>query len=334
MLCIGLDIAWFGGSKGDSYSQYDCLTWALLDRGASGTWSLTAHLKRVKLRDRDPTASQLIDAIRELLENHSTVGRVLFALDAPVQAIRDPNLPERASQPPKGTIEQRACEKYLGRYRQAIDKEAGGADNWHPNIQSGAPLAPRVKNLLAGLRRLGFALWTRATADAPKLVIECFPAEAIWAMKRLDRFDPLFTASRVKCYKDQGGSLLTRAQVEDLTRTVLDAFSEDTGNSKLWDAVVGHALTWMYSDLTWRARNDRFHGGKLLDDVVDSMICLATALSYAHDQAHLWQDPDHTDDGHIIGPGCHAPFFPASGRGNGDTSQTATPASLPSSRRA
>ena len=50
-------------------------------------------------------------------------------------------------------------------------------------------------------------------------------------------------------------------------------------------------------------KDGNYRGGKLLDDVVDSAICLATALSYANGFAHVWYDPENPDDGHIIGPG-------------------------------
>ena len=189
ILCIGLDIAWFGGAAADPDSQYDCLAWALLNRRPDQPFSLTAHLERIELEDRDPDAGQLLRAVEALLKKHSAAGRVVFAIDAPIQAAHRPGLPTRAALPPAGTIERRACEVYLSQERQRIDNAAGGANNWHPNILPGAPLAPRVMSLLAGLDQLGFRLWTEADLAAARLVIECFPAEAIWAMKRLNRFE-------------------------------------------------------------------------------------------------------------------------------------------------
>ncbi len=158
-------------------------------------------------------------------------------------------------------------------------------------------------SLLAGLDQLGFHLWTEADRAAARLVIECFPAEAIWAMKRLRRFEGSLTAAEVKCYKEQRGKALSAQQVADLTRTVLNGFAADSGDRAVWIALVEHAINWMYSDATWRIAPDKYRGGKLLDDVVDSMICLATSLSYAGGRHHVWQDPIRPDDGHIIGPG-------------------------------
>ncbi|WP_144054830.1 hypothetical protein [Rhodopirellula europaea] len=66
-----------------------------------------------------------------------------------------------------------------------IDKAAGGAKGWQPNIQPGAPLAPRIEALIDGLPSQ-FKLWTPENSGEHKLAIECFPAEAIWAAKRMN----------------------------------------------------------------------------------------------------------------------------------------------------
>jgi predicted RNase H-like nuclease len=136
-----------------------------------------------------------------------------------------------------------------------------------------------------------------------KLVIECFPAEAIWAMKRLNRFPEEHTAAMVKSYKNQEGSTLTGQQVAALTCNVLNGFAADSGYPAAWSVLVEHAIDWMCSDATLQEAPGQYRGGKLLDDVVDSMICLATSLSYAHGRHHVWQDIGRRDDGHIIGPG-------------------------------
>lgn len=68
--------------------------------------------------------------------------------------------------------------------------------------------------------------------------------------------------------------------------------------------MVDAAVGWLETDGHFRLDDDCYRGGKLVDDAVDTMICLATALSYARGCAHVWQDPGRLDDGHIIGPGC------------------------------
>jgi hypothetical protein len=122
-------------------------------------------------------------------------------------------------------------------------------------------------------------------------------------MKRLGRYPAAVTAAVVKAYKQQGGSHLTAGQVEELVRRVLGGFSADSGRPNQWDCLVADAVAWMLADGTWQTNPGEYRGGKLLDDVVDSMICLATAVGYAHGLAHVWQDPAQPGDGHIIGPG-------------------------------
>lgn len=330
VLCIGLDVAWFGGSAADRDSQYDCLAWTLLDRRADQPLTIVSHLERVPLQNRDPDASQLLREIGTLLERYGSVEQVVFALDAPVQAAPRSHLTARLANAPAGSIERRACENHLSHNRQRIDALTGGAGDWYPNIQPGAPLAPRVLELLAGLDRLGFRLWTDAEHASARLVIECFPAEAIWAMKRLGRYDAALTGTQVKSYKAQEGSRLTARQVTTLVHTVLGGFATDSGCAGLWTILVEHAIEWMLADATWRTAADLYRGGKPLDDVVDSMICLATSMSYVHGQFHVWQDPGQPIDGYIIGPGRLGHLLPGPDGGNCGALQGQTAASPPS----
>jgi hypothetical protein len=90
-----------------------------------------------------------------------------------------------------------------------------------------------------------------------------------------------------------------RSGCSDLTILI----SGTSGIAGLWGTLVEAALAWMIADPTWQT-NGVYRGGKLLDDVVDTMICLATSLSYAKRNAHVWHDSTHPDDGHIVGPGC------------------------------
>lgn len=297
-LCIGLDIVWFGGSKGDSRSQYDCLGAVVI---LPGDIHQKSSIRRVKLIDRDPDAKQLLRAIDELLQEYPHINRVVFAVDAPIQAI-DRGFPPRNPNSKIGKREFRACEVYLSNQRKIIDRLRGGNDGWHPNIQPGAPLASRVMFVLEGLKKRGFTLWTREEKHSNRLVIECFPSEAIWAVKQLGYYPKDAIAACVKAYKKQEGVFLSPRQVELLVHDVLDAFGPATGNAKLWSGIVGETVSWLLNDPTWQ-KSGQYRGGKLFDDVVDTMICLATSLSYAYHTAHAWQDTQQPNDGHIIGPG-------------------------------
>jgi len=296
-------MAWFGGSKRTPSSQYDFLASVIVAGEIEGQ---EPEFTRVSLgKNRDPAAELTLAAIKQILRKNSSVKRIVFALDAPIQA-RDRQLPERQpslKKGEKGKIKRRACEDHLEASRKAIDKQCGGSAGWNPNIQSGAPLAPRVKCLLAGLTQLSFELWTPESRTAPKLAIECFPAEAIWAAKRMQGFREEMTAPCVKAYKKQTRSLLNEEQVKKLVRDVLHGFEGLSGNPELWKRLVEKAIAWMLHDQAWQTADGFYRGGKMLDDVVDTMICLVTSLSYTQRCAHVWFDLDHANDGHIIGPG-------------------------------
>ena len=300
VLCIGLDIAWFGGSKGKRDSQYDCLAAVLVQPGYD---NFVPQLQRVLLDGRDPEAIQLLEAVDIMIQANQSVEQVIFALDAPIQAEVREHFGVRAPAPAAGTVERRACESWFSARRQAIDLEAGGANGWDPKILPGAPLAPRVEHFLGGLVARGFDLWMSDQRAPARLVIECFPAEAIWAMKRMELYPAEMTAAQAKAYKEQEGNHLNGERVQMLVRDVLGAFGTASGDQVRWNGLVNDALAWMLDDETWQTPEGLYRGGKLLDDVVDTMICLATSLSYLRRQAHVWFDLDHANDGHIIGPG-------------------------------
>lgn len=301
-LCIGIDIAWFGGSARNPDSQYDCIAGLHVpgEVGTSPRYAFSAN--RIPLINRDPDAGQLLQGIHDLVGAHDQADTVILALDAPLQAVERRHLPARAAVPTPGSIERRACENHLSAQRQRIDAAAGGAAGWQPNIQPGAPLPPRVAALLQGLTKMGFAPWTPLNVNAAKLIIECFPAEAIWAAKRMGHYKQSVISADAKAYKSQARKLLSRAAASKLFHDTLDAFAAPTGDPELWTEVVEDALAWLLADKRW-GQGTSYRGGKLLDDAVDSMICLATALSHVNGLSHCWFDPDRTDDGHIIGPG-------------------------------
>jgi len=304
VLCIGLDIAWFGGSANNVDSQYDCLGWISLPPHSKKSSRAEFGIKRFKLHQRDSNATILLKEIEDLLSKHREIKRVVFAIDAPIQAYERKKFPIRKPMPGRGEVERRACENFLNIKRKFIDQKAGGANGWQPNIQPGAPIAPRVQCLLNGLAKLDFQLWKKETKCSEKLVIECFPAEAIWAIKRLGYYPENLTAKAVKEYKKQNRQLLTAQQIRTLVYNILNAFDKLTGFSELWkEFIESYLLEWMLQDTTWQNPDNHYRGGKLLDDVVDTAICLATSLSYAHGDYHVWQDKSCPEDGHIIGPG-------------------------------
>lgn len=296
-LCIGLDIAWFGGQEKVENSQYDFLVAALI---APKSTKFQIEQRRVRLVDRDPKAELICEAVKELLKSFDNYERIVFAVDAPLQSAERKELSTRKSVPTKGSVKRRACDEYLSCKRKAIDKAAGGASGWHPNIQPGAPLAPRIEHFIQGLPK-ELRLWTPSNSGHKKLAIECFPAEAIWAAKRMNWFPASVKATGAKNYKKQKGISLTASQVTKFVKTTLDPFANACPKG-LCNKMVEYVLAEILADEEWK-KNRRYPGGKMLDDVVDSMLCLATAISYATTNAHVWHDANHPTDGHIIGPG-------------------------------
>ena len=299
-LCIGLDLAWFGGSAGVRDSQFDCIATAHIDAtGKLG--NLTTERVDLRPRMRDPQAEWLSQCIAALLSRAPVTSRVVLAIDAPLQTNQN-HLPDRQARPVSGTVARRACDIHFNHLRKSIDRASGGARGWHPNIQPGAPLAPRVQHLLRRLAEQDFSIWSSGVTSTSRLAIECFPAEAIWAVHRLGHYPTHFTAARAKAYKAQQGCLLTEAQVRAVVTDALTSFSFVTATPAEWHGVVGHLVSWLLKDELWM-KGLLYRGGKLLDDAVDATICLTTAIAYTRGCSHLWQDSGSLEDGHIIGPG-------------------------------
>jgi len=238
------------------------------------------RFKRIPLPDRDPYAKAMLSALESLIMDNPRK-KVLLALDAPIQAVRRPNLPE--FRPPclrPGEVERRACEEVLGSARMRIDQAVGGSNGWHPNIQPGAPLASRVHALVTALQGKGFSLWLPERHEVKRLVIECFPAEAIWAMKRLGGYRDELTVDCAKAYKRQQRRRLSAVQVEFLMHSALDGFASYVDN---WDRIVASAIDSLLADVTWQVEGC-YH-------------------------AHVWFDEQCPEDGHIIGPGLPDPIM-------------------------
>ena len=118
----------------------------------------------------------------------------------------------------------------------------------------------------------------------------------------MDWFEDNITALQAKAYKKQKGKRLIFKDVRSYAETALLPFGEVCNGTQWKDQIVHGILEEIKSDNSWKI-DDFYPGGKMLDDVVDSLICLATAISYTMGKAHVWQDLNHPKDGHIIGPG-------------------------------
>jgi hypothetical protein len=181
-LCLGLDLAWWGGSTDDPDSQHDALACLPLGDEHSSpryqrvTLSADPHSNQFA-PNCDPDATEILDAIEKIIEQHRA-SKVVLAVDAPLVA-------EARALPPRS---KRAA---AGMARRQPDNAlaaaiAAGPAGWRQvcHIQPGAPLCPRVAALVEGLiARCGFRLYAHDAPGMPdRLLIECFPAEAIWAL--------------------------------------------------------------------------------------------------------------------------------------------------------
>ena len=95
--------------------------------------------------------------------------------------------------------------------------------------------------------------------------------------------------------------MLTEQEVVDLVTTVLSPFGQ-VYDEFAWDNLVDQLLERILQDKQWKT-DELYPGGKMLDNVVDTMLCLSTAISYSVGNAHVWLDEPNPEDGHIIGPG-------------------------------
>ncbi len=332
-LCIGIDFAWWGGGT-SRRSQTDSLVFAQV----SGEQAGPLHLKRVALSatynpnaadtepNCDPDASLVLRAVQDVIANHARADRVVLAVDAPLRALDRPHLPARSrkadkkasqGQNPSKALDYRQCDR-VAREGQGHDR---GNNCWRHvwNVQPGAPLCPRVRALVKGLRdRLGFQLYTDpATEVGNRLLFECFPGEALWSLGTRGTFDP-YRAGEAKEYKQER---LSDPRLWDLPareawrpwptvlcwvyqglygftdRDVLGVTEEGFAG---WMADLMKAL--LVDDLVMDKSRRNARRGKQLDDVVESVNCFLTAVSFVRNRAHVWIGDDPAD-GHIIGPG-------------------------------
>jgi predicted RNase H-like nuclease len=292
-LCLGLDIAWFGGSKGNPDSQFDCVVAAVVGPDSKAT---RINIQRVPLIGRDLDATLTANAIGQVIDRLSQdVESVVLAIDAPLLSTQ--------VIPPGRQRAWRASDRALGDARQTIDQFVGGSHGWHPTVQPGAPLAPRVIQLIKSLEsQHGFTLWSGESERHERLVIEVFPSEAIWALKRLGGYADHQNADVIRSYKKLKGMLLNESEVRNLVRSVLAPVGRIIDFEEDWQLLLESALSWMIADPTW-GEGAFFRGGKLLDDVIDSLLCLAVSVGYAKGESHVFFSEQNFNDGHIIGPG-------------------------------
>jgi len=247
----------------------------------------------------DPEAALVLDAINQLLQQHTTVKRVVLAVDAPLLSLpRD--LPMRTRNPVAGTLDYRQPEEQL----LANGLQAGPAE-WRVvcPILPGAPLCSRVSALVAGLVNMQFQPYIPGQRLGQRILVECFPSEAIWSLGIRGRYGNI-TPSQARAYKEGGGGWLPWPQALHLLHENLIGFIPAIGMDGQvvagWIGEISHRLLLDTELIDQTGLQMRMC--KLFDDAIDSANCMFTAVAFAKNAAHVWVG-ENPYDGHIVGPG-------------------------------
>ena len=318
VLCIGVDIAWWGGQAGASkqHTRSECL--AMTTR-LNGVWS-DLEIHRIDLTQSDNPeaddwtanadieANLLVDTINKTLSRFKNVPQVVLAGDVPMMAMdRDPQLPR-----PNKNRERRPndVESRIVEYRQCDLKWQMDRGNSPPRwrdvqILPGAPLYPRIEKMVARLKDIGFELYqSPCNAPSRRTLLECFPNEVLWSAGVLGHAEKL-TAASLRAYKRIG-----KGNVK-LPSDVFLALCRQTLFPAMRAARLDEVTCerW-YETFIEQLRHDQVitddpaegRTGKTFDDCVDSLLSLTAAVAFAQGIAHVHQGANPRD-GHIVGPG-------------------------------
>ncbi len=312
VLCIGLDLAWFGGGALNAQSQSDLFSMVTLDL-KSKTYSdycyVRVPLSEHRVKDDphancDPDAHATIQHLQNAIAERN-IPAVLLAIDAPLVA-RPHERIEFLSKREKKGVQQRVCEAVL---REGI---RGTSQRWKPQIQPGRPLCKRLVRLRDHLIACGFSIFPN---QSEKMLMECFPSEAIWSGFQLtietqwksfkDYGNMPLDSVDARAYKNaKGQTRLPLAEYAKLVIQALSVIAHTNGlGARLWNQLIVDVIKQLAADGDFLYDGSEFgRSGKKLDDVVDSVLSLATSTAFAVGTAHVWMDADH-EDGHILGPG-------------------------------
>ena len=310
VLCIGVDVAWWGGggSKSDRNSRMETIAFASRIAGEWGNLSLRRiDLNKTYNQDAneftcnaDPNADLLMEGILSVIGQNDKVDQVVIALDMPVSANDD------GMKPPKKAYKE--GEKG-GEYRQCdiawLRCKKSSQTGWRSvNIMTGAPIAPRIKALLSHLENANFDVFDTTSDVGNRIVFECFPNEILWSVGVLGLADG-FTFKTLQLYKSIGK--YKTPLPEEVFHNVWQL--PITLALKLAGLPASAIDTWQEAFAEWLTRDGVFDAstkvgqtGKQFDDAIDSVLSLAAVVAFTEGRAHIHQGPD-PKDGHIIGPG-------------------------------
>ena len=330
VLCLGIDVAWWGGQAGKSNkaTRSECLAIA---KRLDGCWQPLA-IRRIdltpknnddaknddKVANADAKAELLAEAIRQIVnEARGDWGdefSVVVAADVPLRATERKHLPEpsRSRDPRDKKAKKKDDKKHppVAAKRQCdiawSEAKKAHDDQWRDfQILPGAPLYPRVRCLIKQLEGMGFTLLKQPN-DAPnkRVAIEVFPNEVLWSAGVLGHTDSL-NASAIRAYKKIGKAKATLPSAAFLAicETTLYPAMRVAGlpndvQDDWHQTVVNHLRAeGILTDAPSVGRT-----GKKFDDCIDSFLSLMAGVAFADGRAHVHLGEDH-EDGHIVGPG-------------------------------
>lgn len=308
ILCIGVDVAWWGGQKKSKDSRCESLAYSLRNLDGWGDLGIeTIDLNPAFNPNADPWTPNadehgklLSTSLLRLIDRFSHVDRVVIALDVPILA-QDRELPPPRKANPKG--------ESGGVYRQCdqawMTARASSPNGWlSVNVLPGAPIVPRCKSLLQKLHESGFEVFGLCEADHPRQLIECFPNEIVWSIGALG-LDKLLRPDSFQQYKRLGKKNLPLGR--ELFHASWRLTVERTMELAELDGTV--IKRWLHQFENWLEDSccfDREHRigltGKAFDDAVESVLSLIAAVAFVDGTSHVHRGND-PEDGHIIGPG-------------------------------
>jgi len=316
ILCLGIDVAWWGGQRKKPESQQDTIVYTTIKEGDAA--DLTFHPVNLSgsanPRGSDPTEPNF-DSDGKLLGNavSSIIGsqrgscsRCLLALDTPVEAAYRPKQPARIKAGKKGQktgAERRQCERELEAYKKGLLKKFART-GWNSSlkIQSGSPISPRMRCLLQLAQKDGFSFWRKGCPACERQLIEIFPSEAIWSLGIQGRYANA-SPSKVRAYKKPKPRRISRREAKEQAMVTLSGFKELFNlpfTSRLpvqrWiEQIADHAC-----DVSLKRGDSIVSKGKGFDDPIESGIALLTGIAFLIGVYHAWGDGS---DGTVVGPG-------------------------------
>lgn len=315
-LCLGIDVAWWGGSPGRRDSQRDTIVYTVVSAGTTPDLrfrpvdlSAAKNFGPTQIEANfDSRGELLVEQIKAILgENTGNFQRCVVALDAPLEARRRENQPPRVKAAGAGQrtgAERRGCEKAIQRYKKEELANGNNAQAWHSDlrIQSGSPIAPRIASVLTRLSACDFQCWGNDRNRHERQIIEIFPSEAIWSLGLLDSFPQNLNPKEVRSYKNKKTRSLNRANaMETALMPLLGFVTRFQSEARLpWYSWSQQVAEYACNTAVDERNPGSVRTGKGFDDPIESGIAFLTAVSFVGGLSHMWGDGS---DGTIVGPG-------------------------------